>query len=684
MKKIFFIYLVFFLTVLHSSAQPTQAEIEKKLKEAQAEIDKIKNDPKMKDLMKNMPNFDSLSKNMNKNAVSGISKTTTTKTVANIFPQRNDKLLNELPKKNLTKQELLNFLLALHSSLEKKLAPAKVQAARAIIDKLNNNAEKIALAGSLAWYKNAPAEAALLLTYAASKSPEDNTLNNCGAILNLCGLEDKAIPILRYALADQPASSTLLNNIGQAYAGLGLLDTAVYYLRGCISHSNIHPEACGTVAYIEAQKGNTQKAAEMAELAIKGGYRGTIAEFYKRIKKDGSFLPLLENNMDPSKRYFEMADWTFPPLCRSWEECENVYPKQQAFLKKIDVLCKQFEQTAKKDGAPVFRDTKDILVWSLSQQINNDPLNDVAQALKEAFTDLYIDASSIAYNEWFKKFTKLNNDEGVEALAIAAKYGPLLKGAEKNPELTNQLIVQECKERLAMKDRYLAAKADNCIKYRDERWQEDVKYYNNMVFLGQFTSPNEKTFQAECAADATMVLNKFRIYAGGAGNVCNPAQKPSCGNYDPATENKNGDPVFTNATCPVNLEIHFGVGKMSINCTRYELEMGEGIILNFEKNFNTRESTVAIGVGAAFFVPGIPGTNLSPVEAQSKEQLYITFDKNNQPSDIGMQWETELDIKNLAAPDIKVGYTLGINSGYNFNEGPLKAILNPNPLTIKK
>ena len=86
----------------------------------------------------------------------------------------------------------------------------------------------------------------------------------------------------------------------------------------------------------------------MAEQAIRGGYRNAIAAFYKKIKKDASLQPLLENNVDPSKKYFEMADWTFPPICRSWQECENVYPKQQAFLEKINVLCKQFETSRQK------------------------------------------------------------------------------------------------------------------------------------------------------------------------------------------------------------------------------------------------------------------------------------------------------------------------------------------------
>ena len=114
------------------------------------------------------------------------------------IPQMKTALLAALPKDNLSKTEFAGFLVTLHNDLKKKLPTTKVAEVQKIINLLENDATKIAFAGVAAWYNKAPAVAALLITYAASKSPDnDNTLNNCGAILNLCGLEQKAIPILK-------------------------------------------------------------------------------------------------------------------------------------------------------------------------------------------------------------------------------------------------------------------------------------------------------------------------------------------------------------------------------------------------------------------------------------------------------------------------------------------------------
>ena len=103
-----------------------------------------------------------------------------------------------------------------------------------------------------------------------------------------------------------------------------------------------------------------------------------------------------------------------------------------------------------------------------------------------------------------------------------------------------------------------------------------------------------------------------------------------------------------------------------LNCERFEIEGGEGIILNYKKDFITRESTVAIGIGEMTRIPGI--------EYGVKAQLYITFDKNNQPTDAGVLSEASLYVTGVTKHELETGYKLGINSGFNHEAGALKGI----------
>ena len=147
---------------------------------------------------------------------------------------------------------------------------------------------------------------------------------------------------------------------------------------------------------------------------------------------------------------------------------------------------------------------------------------------------------------------------------------------------------------------------------------------------------------------------------------CNPKNKPDCSKSDPAKEKNDNTPVFDQAKCPIDIELPFVAGKIMLNCERFEIEGGEGIILNYKKDFITRESTVAIGIGEMIRIPGI--------EFGVKTQLYIKFDRNNQPIDGGGLTEAEFDVRGLANPDIKTGFTLGINSAFNHEAGALKGL----------
>ena len=663
MKKFLIILSFFSLPGQIIIAQPTQAEIDKIVKNAKAEIERFKNDPKNAEIAKKMPAMDSVGrKQKSDNAV--ILNNSGQDIITTKLPLRNNTALNSLPKRVFSRQELLSFLTSLHSELENKLSPVKVKAAQVIISKLNNDASKIALVGIMAWYKNAPSEAALLLTYAATRSPDDITLNNCGAILNLCGLENKAIPILKYALANQPTNSTLLNNIGQAYAGLGEKDTALYYLMGCIKQSSTHPEGCATVAYIEYEKGNLEKARQYAEQAIEGGYSGAIAKFYKKIKKDANLVPLLDDNLGGND-YFDLNGFSIPQNCRNWDQSEDIYAQQQVFIKKTDALIKQFTQIVKAN-------THTDLSSLNSVSWKKGPLADVAQEIKSGLYSLYSDAKMNSHMEFLEKLSKTVTDEHADRMALVNKYIPLFKAAEKNPPVYEKLIHQNCLDKVVLDNKWFEIRANLYNKYKEAWMQRDILHYNNMVFLTTLTAPNENIFQSECATYANALLYAFQSYVL---QNCNPINKPNCANSDPAKSRDSNSPEFNQAKCPIDIEVPFTVGKLMLNCRRFEFEIGEGIILNFEKNFVTRESTVALGIGVGLHlpVPMVPGKRA--MDASVKEQFFIKFDKNNQPSDVGVKWEAEIDFKGVASPEFKTGFTLGVSSGYNFQPGALKGII---------
>jgi tetratricopeptide (TPR) repeat protein/sugar lactone lactonase YvrE len=580
------------------------------------------------------------------------------------FPAKKTALLATVSQQKLTRQQLSTYLATLYSDLKRTLPASKVAAAQTAITKLNDPA-KIAGTAVAAWYKNAPAEAVLLISYAASQSPDDNTLNNCGAILNLCGLEEKALPILKYALGNQPGNSTLLNNIGQAYAGLGAKDSALVYLMACIGKSGSHPQACATAAYIEYEKGNTGKAVQLAEKAIQGGYGEEITEFYKHIKKDALLSPLLQKKYS-YKKYFELNGFEIGPNCRNWSECETVMAKQQAFKKKLNELRQILGQKILQNTPSAVQNAADFMKWSSDKNWNPGPLARVAQELASELFGLYGEQKGNAVLEFWNQLNKIGTEEEVPELnALHHKYEELLKDAKG--ERVSQLLEQQCKERVMIDNKYFDKKSSLTEKFKNDWIERDMRLYDDLVFLTLLKSSNQAVYEADIAALGQWLLSAFGMYSV---VICYPSSRPNCNQYDSKSDHQTNSPVFNIADCPIDIEIPLGVAKLNLDCSAFKLEFGEGIIFNYEKNFVTRESTIAVGVGAGVHLPGI-----SQVELGAKEQLYIKFDKDNRPIDLGASWEIELDIKGANSPEIKAGYTIGINSGWNFEPGALKGLL---------
>ncbi|MEO7293922.1 MAG: hypothetical protein ABIW34_12510, partial [Ginsengibacter sp.] len=230
MKKKFIICFLFSFLVQFVLAQPTQAEIDKMLKQAQEMMKKYGKDSTVNKAMKDAQNkqkeITDASKNQEEN---NNSSTNTTNTLdpgdyANVdnwkFPAKNIALLSSLPKKVFTKAELVSFLNDVYSQLSKKLPGGISSSVQSIAAKYNNDGKKMGDAAVTGWYTDYREEALLLIIKAAINNPDDGLLlNNCAALLNMSGIEQKAIPILKYILQYYPGSSMVLNNLGQSYAG---------------------------------------------------------------------------------------------------------------------------------------------------------------------------------------------------------------------------------------------------------------------------------------------------------------------------------------------------------------------------------------------------------------------------------------------------------------------------------
>ena len=191
MKKTFFIGLFLFVIVSILWAQPTQAELDKMMKQAQELIKKYGSDSTMNKTLKSLPDQQKQLANTTKNSPKGKD------TAVFSLPSRNDKLLNSLPLRTFTRAELVSYLHNLNATLTELMRNSYEIDIRNIPD----SAATMTGTGIAFWIEGKTGESVLV----ALKGAELNTgnvtlLNNVGGMLTGCGLGVNAIPVLQYVL----------------------------------------------------------------------------------------------------------------------------------------------------------------------------------------------------------------------------------------------------------------------------------------------------------------------------------------------------------------------------------------------------------------------------------------------------------------------------------------------------
>lgn len=190
-------------------------------------------------------------------------------------PKRDINRIKTLPEKVLTHAELAIFVKNITAEVERKISPEQLKQAQAIYKTAKEKKLEAGIGNfaSLCWM-NGYTELALYFAGKAClvdmKNPDN--LNNFAAFLSMTGGEHLALPILENLNQQFPGNSTVLNNMGQAWHGLGETNNAKKYLNDAMHAYALHPQANRTIGRIQKSEGRTQESIESLKRAIKESF----------------------------------------------------------------------------------------------------------------------------------------------------------------------------------------------------------------------------------------------------------------------------------------------------------------------------------------------------------------------------------------------------------------------------
>jgi hypothetical protein len=266
---------------------PTQKEMADMMKEMQEAMDEISpEDKKMMDSMGiKMPDTKSIQKN-----ISGISDAQLKKAYEDenrIVPQKDAARINAALAITLSNAGMVAYIHKIHQAVLVKLSPAAKAKGAEIYQQIKNLNKSVANTAVGLWMDGKPTLALYIIGEACKADPANAlTLNNYAAFLTMCGAEQVALPILTNLNKRYPKNSSILNNITQAWLGLGDIAKAEKYADSTIRIYAYHPQANMAKCLIEESKGNIPKAIEAAKKGIRKAYSNEKENKLKKLGYD--------------------------------------------------------------------------------------------------------------------------------------------------------------------------------------------------------------------------------------------------------------------------------------------------------------------------------------------------------------------------------------------------------------
>lgn len=585
------------------------------------------------------------------------------------FPKSDPALLESLPDLS-SKTAVTSYVNDLHNQFLKKVNPELFSSFKQIETQLQKDLVKMEASALAAWYNEAPSQAILLMTKAvANPKASDLALNNLSALLNMGSLENKSLPILRYLESIHPNNAMILNNLGQAYTGLGELNTAMMYFGRCIQMEPNHPQANYTAGEIELSRGNKAVATQHFKNSLNGAYTEEADRRVRFVEPDMDINDYVRHNMHMPE-YFNENKYNVPPQCQNVNEAEALWAVYNGYQDMLGTLYMKYHALSNEYSEKTKRNL---------QQRSED-----AFAMKKLSQPPFIKKALYAWDALMKKY----KSDGEWLAVMDGDYQTRRKEIFESYQA--RTTGSDCASQTASVNQYLREMADITRAWQLKHMAFNKKYINQIIYWSFLNSFSSDEFKWKFYTWVANYLSEMQRIA--KTELWGPPCKEMEQRTTPAEEILIEDPK-----CPIDFELKLIVGKIGLNCQKFSFSGGEVIRFKYEKNFKSKQSTMELGIGFGLDLgAGFGGFNAS-ASMRASESVFITWDGNNNISDVGLSMGAKVatglelsgskDIgqvvkeigakKEIGSIEAGVEATVGVDSGWSFDEGPLKSVLNP-------
>lgn len=530
------------------------------------------------------------------------------------IPEPDNKRINDLPKLRQSGLQISEFCKETEEEFEKTMSEEMKKLGGTLYANYQANEKKspeeIANIGVGMWMMGRMDLSTYLTGRAFMSDPSDNNImNNYASMLSMSGFEDRAIVLLEKLNKKFPNNSTILNNLGQAWMGLGDREEAKKNINMALSIYKKHPEANLAKACLLVEKGDKNGAAKAIKESLDEGFSDLKIEMLEKLgykiaagdikwvkeklpydfmgfRRLFSLVPEYPLNtvqailLEPEwSKFYNMLDNELESLRNQQDAFQPIYLKStEQFAEDQILLKKKFSPTAIK-----------FIRANYSSLIEPYLFTTVPKELSELTEKAY-------------KIDQRNSEDLT-----------LLSDQLNNPDLSYET-------KLKLQDDFFSSANSNWKSFQDKAYLERLaSIHDSLAYIHMYyLTPTEETYQNYLFQVKVAFLTRIKAqkYVGWNPSFISPESNP-------IIKHRNIElPLFESPVCSGGEDFNTLIGSIKTTCNYISFEFK----LPIHKNVSV-DGSYTENLNTGKFVKGTVGVEVSTgIGSQKSSNINIPLE----------------------------------------------------------